>query len=230
MQLALKNLYNLSVPGSEIPDWFTPEVVRYLKPKNRVIKAVIVGVIVSVNHQIPDDLRDQLPVVAGIEIKILRVNKPEPVYRTGPFLAGVPKNDDDHFYLCRYLDYHPLVSLLQEGDKVQVAMQDPPCVKGVQLKKWGIHLVFEYDDDYVGDEKSLHESEQSVSQKLATFMGSSEDVNRILNSGSEAEREKQERKRGEELIRKNGKSFVLLLVILLSFFMLLSWLVFGFYS
>ncbi|GFZ21559.1 transmembrane receptor [Actinidia rufa] len=230
MQLALKNLYNLSVPGSEIPDWFTPEVVRYSKPKNLVIKAVIVGVIVSVNHQIPDDLRDQLPVVAGIEIKILRVNKPEPVYRTGPLLAGVPKNDDDHFYLCRYPDYHPLVSLLQEGDKVQVAMQDPPFVKGVRLKKCGIHLVFEYDDDYVGDENSLHESEQSVSQKLATFMGSSEDVNRILNSGSEAEREKQERKRGEELIHKNGKSFVLLLVILLSFFMLLSWLVFGFYS
>lgn len=174
-KLALKNMSNLSFPGSEIPAWFTPEEVCYSKPRNRVLKAVIVGLVVSINHEILDDLRDQLPVVAGIEVRILRVNKPKPVFATGPLLSGVPKNDDDHFYLCRYPDFHPLVSLLQEGDRIQVARQNPPVVKGVQLKKCGIHLVFENDDDYDGDEKSLQESQLSVSEKLSMFIGSSQE-------------------------------------------------------
>ncbi|KAI8527221.1 hypothetical protein RHMOL_Rhmol12G0058800 [Rhododendron molle] len=202
-KLALKYMNNLSIPGSEIPDWFTPEVICYSKPKNRVIKAVIVCVVISINHQIPDDLRDQLPVVAGIEIKILRENKPKPVFTTGPLLSGVPKDDDDYFYLCRYPDCHPLVSLLQEGDKIQVARQNPPVVKGVQLKKCGIHLVFENEDDYDGDEKWLPEGQQSVSHKLATFVGSSEEGIRIRDSVSENDGEPEGRKQSEGLLSSN---------------------------
>ncbi|XP_058193287.1 disease resistance protein RPV1-like isoform X1 [Rhododendron vialii] len=225
-KLALKYMFNLSVPGSEIPDWFTPDVICYLKPKNRVIKAVIVCAVVSINHQIPDDLRDQLPFVAGIEIRILRENDLKPIYTTVPRLLGVPKNDEDHFYLCRYPDFRPLVLCLQEGDKIQVARRNPPVVKGVQLKKCGIHLVFEHDDDYDGDENWLHESQQSVSQKLATFVGSEEDT-RIRDNISENDGETEGRKQSKRLLSSNHRNyFVLLFIALPSAFLLLGWLVF----
>ncbi|KAI8527225.1 hypothetical protein RHMOL_Rhmol12G0059200 [Rhododendron molle] len=230
-KLALKYMYNLSIPGSEIPDWFTPEVICYSKPKNRVIKAVIVCVVISINHQIPDDLRDQLPVVAGIEIKILRENKLKPVFATGPLLSGVPKDDDDYFSLRRYPDCHPLVSLLQEGDKIQGARQNPPVVKGVQLKKCGIHLVFENEDDYDGDEKWLPEGQQSVSHKLATFVGSSEEGIRTRDSVSENDGEPEGQKQSKGLLSSNDRKYLFLpFVALPSAFLLLSWLVFMFFA
>ncbi|KAI8021767.1 Protein SUPPRESSOR OF npr1-1, CONSTITUTIVE 1 [Camellia lanceoleosa] len=154
-KLALRNLNSLCVPGSEIPDWFTRDEVSYSKPKNRVIKAVIVGIVVSIDHSIQDDLRDQSPVVAGILITILRLNVP--IFKTAPLLEGVPKTDEDHFYLCRYENHTPLVLFLKDGDKIRVATQNASPVKGVHLKKCGIHLVFENDDDYVGDENFLRE-------------------------------------------------------------------------
>ncbi|CAL5338396.1 unnamed protein product [Camellia sinensis] len=172
-KLALRNLNSLCVPGSKIPDWFTRDEVSYSKPKNRVIKAVIVGIVVSIDHSIQDDLRDQSPVVAGILITILRLNVP--IFNTAPLLEGVPKTDEDHFYLCRYENHTPLVLFLKDGDKIRVATQNPSPVMGVHLKKCGIHLVFENDDDYVGDENLFGEGQQSVSQKLTTFMGSSEE-------------------------------------------------------
>ncbi|THG06972.1 hypothetical protein TEA_022887 [Camellia sinensis var. sinensis] len=219
--LALRNLNSLCVPGSEIPDWFTRDEVSYSKPKNRVIKAVIVGIVVSIDHSIRDDLRDQSPVVAGILITILRLNKP--IFNTAPLLEGVPKTDEDHFYLCRYENYNPLVLFLKDGDKIRVATQNPSPVKGVHLKKCGIHLVFENDDDYVGDENFLREDQQSVSQKLTTFMGSSEEDKQTLDPISKVEREKPERK------QRDGNSFVLLFIVLPLSFLLLSWLVFMFY-
>ncbi|CAL5386673.1 unnamed protein product [Camellia sinensis] len=155
-KLALRNLNSLCVPGSEIPDWFTRDEVSCSKPKNRVIKAVIVGIVISIDHSIQDDLRDQSPVVAGILITILRLNVP--IFNTAPLLEGVPKTDEDHFYLCRYENHTPLVLFLKDGDKIRVAMQNPSLVKGVHLKKCGIHLVFENDDDYVGDENFMREA------------------------------------------------------------------------
>ncbi|KAH7834184.1 hypothetical protein Vadar_013513 [Vaccinium darrowii] len=230
-KLALKNMRNLSFPGSEIPAWLTPKVVCYSKPRNRVLKAVIVGLVVSINHEIRDDLRDQLPHVAGIEIKILRGNKPEPVFTTVPHLFGVPKNDEDHFYLCRYPDWVPLVFLLQEGDQIQVARRNPPLVEGVQLKKCGIHLVFDNDDDYDGDEKSFPESQKSVSEKLATFIGSSEEGSRILDNMSDGERENEGRKQSKELLSSNHRNYIILLFIALpSAFLLLSCLLFMFFK
>ncbi|KAI8527217.1 hypothetical protein RHMOL_Rhmol12G0058500 [Rhododendron molle] len=140
------------------------------------------------------------------------------------------KNGEDHFYLCRYPDFRPLVLCLQEGDKIQVARRNPPVVEGVQLKKCGIHLLFEHDDNYDGDEKWLHESQQSVSQKLATFVGSEEDT-RIRDNISENDGETEGRKQSKRLLSSNHRNyFVLLLIALPSAFLLLSWLVFMFFT
>ena len=48
-------------------------------------------------------------------------------------------------------------------------------MEGVELKKWGIHLVYEGDDEYEGDEESLNESQQSLSEKMARFFSSFEE-------------------------------------------------------
>ncbi|CDP00249.1 unnamed protein product [Coffea canephora] len=87
-------------------------------------------------------------------------------------LAGVPRTDEDQTYLCRYEDYHPLVSILKDGDKIEVGMQSLSIFEGLQLKKRGIHLIFENDDDYDGDEESLDQSQQSISERLRRFIGS----------------------------------------------------------
>ncbi|KAK4841479.1 hypothetical protein QYF36_005123 [Acer negundo] len=168
----LKKLNNLSMPGSEIPSWFSQEVT-FSKHKNREIKGVIIAVVVSVNNEIPDDLRYELPSIVDIHAKILAQNKIR--LTTALNLLGVPKKNQDHVHLCRYPAWHPLVSMLKDGYKIQVVLQNPPFLKGVELKKCGIYLVFENDDDYDGDEESLDENQLSVSAKLAKFFGSLED-------------------------------------------------------
>ncbi|KAM7487371.1 hypothetical protein LguiB_024855 [Lonicera macranthoides] len=176
-KVALRNLYHLSMPGSEIPNWFTPKEVRFSKRKNHAIKAVIFAVVVSINHQIPDDRRDQIPATVDIQARILRSNKP--VCTTVLDLIGVPNTNEDQVYLCRYHEYRGLVLTLDDGDKIEVVMRDPPFVKGVELKKCGVHMVYENDDDYGGDEESLDESQQSVSQKLTRFIESSEATKKL---------------------------------------------------
>ncbi|CBI32058.3 unnamed protein product, partial [Vitis vinifera] len=228
-KVALKNLRTLSIPGSNIPDWFSRNVAIFSKRKNLVIKAVIIGVVVSLSHHIQDELRDQLPSVPGIEAKILRMNRQ--VFGTMLDLTGVPKTDEDHLYLCRYREFHPIVSMLKDGDKIQVTMRNPPMVKGVELKKSGIHLIFENDDDYDEDERSFDENLQTVSEKIARFFGPSEGGNSISDSIDEVEREKQEMGMKEEWKEeKKGRdgshrsSFLLFFFIALpSFFLLLSW-------
>ncbi|KAK1553157.1 hypothetical protein Q3G72_029781 [Acer saccharum] len=171
-KVSLKKLNNLSMPGSKIPSWFSQEVT-FSKHKNREIKGVIIAVVVSINNEIPDDLRYQLPAIVDIHAKILAQNKTR--LTTALHLLGVPKTNQDHVHLCRYPACHPLVSMLKDGYKIQVVLQNPPFLKGVELKKCGIYLVFENDDDYDGDEESLDENQQSVSAKLAKFFGSLED-------------------------------------------------------
>ncbi|KAK1552471.1 hypothetical protein Q3G72_017622 [Acer saccharum] len=129
--------------------------------------------IIFVNNEIPDDLRYQIPAVADIHAKILAQNKTR--LTSALNLLGVPKTNQDHVHLCRYPAYHPLVSMLKDGYKIQVVLQNPPFLKGVEIKKCGIYLVFENDDDYDGDEESLDENQQSVSAKLAKIFGSLED-------------------------------------------------------
>ncbi|TXG56401.1 hypothetical protein EZV62_017714 [Acer yangbiense] len=171
-KVALKYLRNLSVPGSEIPNWFVQEIPCFASHKNREIKGIIIGVVVSLDQSTRDAFRDKLPAIVDIQAKILRLD--DPIFTTTLYLMGVPETDEDQLYLCRYVDFTPLVLLLQDGDKIQIARREIPYFHGLKLKKYGIHLVFENDDDIDDndDEESLDESQQSVSMKLAKFIGS----------------------------------------------------------
>ncbi|TXG56402.1 hypothetical protein EZV62_017715 [Acer yangbiense] len=116
-KVSLKKLRNLSMPGSKIPSWFSQEVT-FSKHKNREIKGVIIAVVVSVNNEIPDDLRYELPAIVDIHAKILEPKKTR--LTTALNLRGVPKTNQDHVHLCRYPACHPLVSMLKDGYKIQV--------------------------------------------------------------------------------------------------------------
>ncbi|XP_050373453.1 uncharacterized protein LOC126791091 [Argentina anserina] len=166
----LRKIRNLSMPGSNIPDWFSQEMVTFSERENRPLKSIIVCVVVSLDHQIEDDLRDDLPDVVDIQAEILILDSH--LCATTLVLSGVPNTNDDQFHLCRYPIDHPLVSLLKDGYKIHVKRREPPFTKGVELKKWGIYLIYEGDDDYEGDEESLDESQQSRSERLANFLGS----------------------------------------------------------
>ncbi|KAI3467432.1 hypothetical protein Pfo_024095 [Paulownia fortunei] len=179
-KVALRNLHNLSIPGSEIPDWFTRDEVCFLKRKNQAIKSVIIVAIISINPQVPDNSRLKLPVIAEVEAKILRLNKP--VFSSALNLTGAPATHEDQLYLCRFPQCHPLVSILEDDDKLKVTRRDPPFDEGVVLKRCGICLVYENDDNYDGEEEWLDENLQSVSQRLTTFIGSSKESNGISSS------------------------------------------------
>ncbi|GLT86357.1 hypothetical protein SLE2022_045020 [Rubroshorea leprosula] len=168
-KVCLKNMSNLSMPGSSTPDWFVQDQVIFSSPKNREIKGVILVVIVSLNHHFPDNLRD-LPVVPHVQVELLRGKKT--MFRSGLYLKGLPNTNGDNLYLCRYPARHPLVSGLEDGIKIQLTKQNPPTAQGVELRKAGIYLVFDDDDDYEGNEEILKESQQSVSQRLANFFQS----------------------------------------------------------
>ncbi|XP_035540154.1 disease resistance protein RPV1-like isoform X2 [Juglans regia] len=199
-KVCLRNLRSLSMPGSKIPDWFSGEVVTFSERKNRAIKGVIIGVVVSVNNQIQDELRDRLPLVAGIRAHITKLN--QPIFSTMLELKGIPKVDEDHLYLCRFHDYRPLVTQLKDGYKIQVTQQDPPYIKGVEMKKCGIYLIFEGEDDYEGDEESLRESQLSISEKLAKFFSSLGEEDHVSESVREVESQAQEIDEQEERERK----------------------------
>ncbi|KAK7840836.1 disease resistance protein tao1 [Quercus suber] len=178
--VCLRNIRTLSMPGSKIPDWFSREVVRFSERKNLKIKGVIICVVVSLDHQIPDDLRDQLPIIAGIEAVLVKMNKP--LFTTMLILKGVPKTHEDHLYLCRFPDCHPIVSKLKDGYEINVIEHDPPIIKGLKLKRSGIYLVFEGDDDYEGDEESLDENQLSISEKLSKFFSCLEEEDHTSQS------------------------------------------------
>ncbi|BFG16562.1 hypothetical protein CerSpe_028360 [Prunus speciosa] len=169
----MRKIRNLSMPGSKIPDWFAQDVVTFSKRKNSVLKSVIIGVVVSLNQQIPDDIREELPAIVDILGQILILDFP--TFTSALNLLGVPNTNEDQVHLCRYPIHHPLVSQLKDGYKIHVMRREPPMMKGVELKKWGIHLVYEGDDDYEGDEESLNESQQSLSEKMARFFSSFEE-------------------------------------------------------
>ena len=157
-------MFSLTMPGSKFPDWFSQEVVRFSERKNRRIKGVIIAVIVSFNHQIPDDLRDQDPLLTGIRANIVKLNKT--VFNAMLDIKGVPKTHEDHLYLSRFPDWHPLAFTLKDGYKIHVTEDNPLYIKGLELKKWGVYVVFEGDDDYDGNEKSLDETQLSISALL----------------------------------------------------------------
>ncbi|KAM1608933.1 hypothetical protein EV1_020836 [Malus domestica] len=222
----LRKIRNLSMPGSKIPDWFSQDVVTFSERKNCVLKSVIIGVVVSLNQQIPDEIREELPAIVDILAKILVVDFP--TFTSALNLQGVPNTNEDQFHLCRYPTCHPLVSQLKEGYKIHVTRRDPPLMKGVELKKWGIRLVYEDDDDYEGDEESLNESQQSLSEKLAKFFGSFEegDCSCTPESSSSAHEEiVQETNTSERRLSLYDRGyFISCLVVLPLVFLSLSWL------
>ena len=112
---------------------------------------------------------DQLPIIAVIEAILVKMNKP--LYTIMLELKGVPKTHEDHLYLCRFPDHHPIVSKLKDGYEISIIEHDPLIIKGLKVKKYGIHLVYEDEDDYDGDE-SLDESQLSISEKLSKFFSS----------------------------------------------------------
>ena len=181
----MRNMRNLSMPGSKIPSWFSQKEVRFTNLRNREIKGVIIGVVVSLNQQVSDDLRYRLPAIVDIQAEILKQNSY--VYKTALNLNGVPKTNEDQIHLCRYPSYRPIVWSLKDGYKIQVITRTPPIMKGVELKNWGIYLVFDGDDDYEGDEESLNESQQSISERLATFFNTFEEEDCVSKSVGEVE-------------------------------------------
>ncbi|XP_065860930.1 disease resistance protein RPV1 [Euphorbia lathyris] len=173
-KVGLKRLFNLSIPGKVVPDWFVEQIPRFATPKNRDIKGIIIGVVISLDQQTTDRFRDKLPAIVDIQAKVLRVQ--EAIYTTTLKLIGVPNTNEDQLYLSRYPDFRQLVLMLKQGDKLEIAMREKPYFDGLRLKKYGIHLIFENDDDFDDDEdeESLDESQRSVSWKLANFIGSLE--------------------------------------------------------
>uniref|UniRef100_A0A2P2MP80 TMV resistance protein N n=1 Tax=Rhizophora mucronata TaxID=61149 RepID=A0A2P2MP80_RHIMU len=160
---------NLSMPGSEIPDWFSQEAI-FSERKNHELRAVIIGVVVSLDSQSLQNSIGQLPAMPDI---LVRIHEPHRViFSTALYLLGLPRSHEDQVHLCWYPQCHPLVSMLKEGCKIDVIKRNPSFVEGVHLKKHGIYLVYEDDVEIGGNEEILDESQQSVSQRLAKFFNS----------------------------------------------------------
>lgn len=170
MQVALRHLYNLSIPASDIPSWFPPEITSFTPLKNRNIRGIIVAVVVSLPDENPNNIKSKLPAIVDVKARVVRNNVE--MHTTVLNLAGVPDVNEDQLYLIRFPEFKPIVKMLEEGDKIDITLRDPPYFPGIQLKKRGVCLVFENDDDYDRNEDWLDESKQSVSQKLARFIGS----------------------------------------------------------
>ncbi|TKY69763.1 TMV resistance protein N [Spatholobus suberectus] len=164
-KVLLKKLEILIMPGSRVPDWFTAEPVVFSKRINRELKGVICFGVLSFNN-IPENQRERLQLV-DVQGKIF--NLTDNVYSTTFRLLGVPRTNEDHIFLRRFGVRSAFVSQLKDGYTLHLKRRNPPFIEGLELKNCRIHLVFEGDDDYEGDEGSLDESQYSVSQKLAKF-------------------------------------------------------------
>ncbi|KAL3824197.1 hypothetical protein ACJIZ3_020226 [Penstemon smallii] len=172
-KVALRRIRYLCIPGRQIPSWFVEEVPNFSCPKNRELKGIIIGIVVSREQQEQNGLRNKVPAaIVNIQAKIIRQN--EAILKTTLYLLGVPNSDEDQLYVCRYYDYNNLVFMLEEGDMLQVTMREDIYSQGITLKEHGIHLVFENDDDFEDCDEALFsdESQQSVSKRLANFFNS----------------------------------------------------------
>ncbi|KAL5554021.1 hypothetical protein UlMin_041422, partial [Ulmus minor] len=218
---SLRNIRNLSMPGTKIPSWLSQEVVTFSERINRPIKAVIIGVVVCLDRQLQDDLRDWLPNVVDIQARVLKMGFP--IFTTELYLLGVPNKNEDQFHLCRYPVHNPLVSLLKEGCQIEVIKRNPPLVQGVELKKWGIHLVYEGDDDYEGDENSLSESQQSISEKLTMFFEKYEEEDDSISERKVMVKEITKKEQLSATLFDKGY-FRIIFVVLPLVFVYISWL------
>ncbi|KFK44611.1 hypothetical protein AALP_AA1G281200 [Arabis alpina] len=169
---SLKMLHNLSLPGNRIPDWFLQGPITFSAQPNRELKAIILAVVVALNHETGEDY--QLPAMVEIQAQIVKVEQTmiKPKYIHTLNLYGVPRTSNDQLHICRYSAPHSMVTTLEDGYTIQVIKIDPPLREGVELKMHGIYLVYEGDDDLNGEEDILTETQQTISQKLANFFSS----------------------------------------------------------
>lgn len=170
LQVSLRNIRVLSMPGGQIPEWLCQQEVTYRARPNCSIKAILIGVVVSINNDFPEELRDHIPTLADIQAMILKLD--QPLFTSVLPLTGIPKPNEEHVHFCRFLDFHPLVSKLKDGYKIRVELRHRLMIPGTEMKKCGVFLVFDADDYYQGDERPLNENMQSVSEKLARFINS----------------------------------------------------------
>ncbi|KAA8529497.1 hypothetical protein F0562_033704 [Nyssa sinensis] len=81
-KVALKHLKYFSLPGNKIPDFFYEEIPEFSSRKNLELKAVIIGVVVSLDQQQTDSYRDKVPAIVDIQAKITRLNQANIHYYT----------------------------------------------------------------------------------------------------------------------------------------------------
>ena len=153
------------MPGTKLPEWFSGETVSFSKLENIELTSVVVGVIFSFNH---NNKNIQESEVFDVQANVLKSGKL--TLSSGLYIGGVPRTDEPHIYLGSYHDYHALVSHLKNADTVSVTKRSPPFDERFELIKCRIHLIFEGDDDYEGDEESLDKGLQSVSERMARFL------------------------------------------------------------
>ncbi|KAH0754010.1 hypothetical protein KY290_024280 [Solanum tuberosum] len=166
---SLRHMQYLCVPGDDLPDWFIHEVPNFSTRKHRDLKAVIIGIVLSLDQQVEDNFRHQVPAIVDIRATFTTPGDAKPKHTKTLYLLGVPDTDEDQLYLCRFQE-HSFTLMLKEGDRLQVVVRECPCFNGLKLKKHGMHLVFENDDDFDNNDEDLFdESQQSVSRKLANF-------------------------------------------------------------
>uniref|UniRef100_M4DII4 TIR domain-containing protein n=1 Tax=Brassica campestris TaxID=3711 RepID=M4DII4_BRACM len=168
---SLKMMVNLSLPGNRIPVWFSQGPLRYSTQPNRELRGVILAVVVALEQECKDDY--QLPDVVEGQAKILKLDLA--LYTHTLHLSGVPRTSDDQLHICRYPAMHPMVTMFKDGYTIQVTKREPPVKQGVELKMHGIHLVYEGDDDFKGEESGFTETQFTVSQKLANFFSTVEE-------------------------------------------------------
>lgn len=108
-----------------------------------------------------------------IQATITTPGDAKPKHTKTLYLWGVPDTDEDQLYLCRFQEYSNFTLMLKEGDRLQVAIRECPRFNSLKLKKHGMYLVYENEDDFDdNDEDLFDESQQSVSKKLANFFHS----------------------------------------------------------
>ena len=63
-----------------------------------------------------------------------------------------------------------------------MAKRNPPLDLRFELKKCGVHLIFEGGDYYEGDEESLEKGLQYVSERLARFFNTYDEGVDVIES------------------------------------------------
>jgi hypothetical protein len=156
-------------------------------------------------------MENKMPGVVDVQVKVLKLGKH--ICTSVLYIGGVPRTDEKQIHLARFPNDHPLVHLLKKADTVCVTKRNPPDEERLELKKCGVHLIFEGDDDYEGDEESLDKGLQSVSERLARFFNTcDEGVDATESEDDQCQHELEQEKEETTLLPLKGLGvfFVLL--------------------